>query len=200
MQGITSRSRRRTLPLALALVALAGCVSTTSPMTGDLRRDLKHVDPRIRIDSALAVVAEGRADPASSLGDTPHDPDRAPTPAAVTLEGRHFQARVATGGEGKTPRPEVSLPQRPAGGARRVAERVIVTTDDPAVPELTVRATASFSYRSTSTAVPSRTRVRPSRVVTPTGAPRRLPSVRTPSTTTPRPAGTTAPATKSGSR
>ena len=45
-----------------AAICIAGCASTCDPATGDLRTDLRHRDPRVRIESAVKAAGEGRVD------------------------------------------------------------------------------------------------------------------------------------------
>lgn len=39
-----------------------GCTATTHPATGDLRADLRHKDPRVRMNSAFLSAEAGRRD------------------------------------------------------------------------------------------------------------------------------------------
>jgi hypothetical protein len=63
------RRNERFLPAnvtaAVALAAalgIGGCSSTADPATGDLRLDLHHRDPRVRIDAAVGAAEAGRLD------------------------------------------------------------------------------------------------------------------------------------------
>lgn len=62
---------------ALALLALGGCGSTSEPATGDIAKDLKHADPRFRIEAARAAVQAERRDLAPLLIETLGDEDPA---------------------------------------------------------------------------------------------------------------------------
>ena len=48
--------------LAAAAALPAGCSSTSEPASGDLRLDLRHKDPRIRMDAAYRAASEARLD------------------------------------------------------------------------------------------------------------------------------------------
>ena len=52
---------------AAAALGLAGCSSTSDPATGDLRLDLHHRDPRVRLEAAFAAAEAGRTDLAGDL-------------------------------------------------------------------------------------------------------------------------------------
>jgi hypothetical protein len=51
----------------LFCLLLVGCAPTLAPATGDLRLDLQHDDPRIRIDATRAAVSESRIELAGIL-------------------------------------------------------------------------------------------------------------------------------------
>jgi hypothetical protein len=55
----------------------SGCASTNAPATGNLVVDLKHQDPRVRIDAAMRTVAEKRLELAAELVDNLSDRDGA---------------------------------------------------------------------------------------------------------------------------
>ena len=46
----------------LVVGLLVGCSSTVDPASGDPRLDLRHADPRVRIDAARQAVSESRTD------------------------------------------------------------------------------------------------------------------------------------------
>ena len=52
-----------------------GCVSTADPPTGDLRVDLLHHDPRVRMATAYLAAEEGRRDLLMGLVDNLGDRD-----------------------------------------------------------------------------------------------------------------------------
>ncbi len=60
--------------LSLALLA-AGCSATSDPATGDLRLDLRHRDPRVRMEAAFLAAEGGRRDLAGELVENLADRD-----------------------------------------------------------------------------------------------------------------------------
>jgi hypothetical protein len=79
---------------ALVLLAACGCASTSAPATGDLRLDLQHGDPRIRIEAALRAVVEKRLEVVGELINNLSDRDGAvrmfSSVALRKLTGRDF--------------------------------------------------------------------------------------------------------------
>jgi hypothetical protein len=59
------------------LLALTGCASTSEPATGDLARDLRHPDPRIRAYATKQVAEAQRTDLLDPLIQNLSDPDPA---------------------------------------------------------------------------------------------------------------------------
>jgi hypothetical protein len=75
MRSKSPNSLRR-VALALALVLLAmGCKATSDPATGDLRLDLHHRDPRVRMQAAFLAVEKGRRDLEGELVENLSDVD-----------------------------------------------------------------------------------------------------------------------------
>jgi hypothetical protein len=62
--------------IAAALI-LAGCSSTSEPLTGDIARDLQHADPRFRAQAARLAVEQNRVDLAPDLVKVLSDDDAA---------------------------------------------------------------------------------------------------------------------------
>ena len=61
---------------ALALLVLAaGCSATSDPATGDLRVDLHHRDPRVRMKAAYLAAEKDRRDLLGELVENLSDPD-----------------------------------------------------------------------------------------------------------------------------
>ncbi len=85
----------------LALAACAGCASTSDPATGDLQQDLRHKDPRIRMESAFQAAEAGRRDLVGLLIENLRDRDdsvRYVTGIALKrLTGRDFDYRSHAG-------------------------------------------------------------------------------------------------------
>lgn len=95
--GARSASRRLCVySLAASFLSLggAGCASSLTPATGDLSIDLRHQDPRIRIDAAIKAVAEQRLELAAQLVENLSDRDGAvrmfSAAALRKLTGRDF--------------------------------------------------------------------------------------------------------------
>jgi hypothetical protein len=63
-----------TRALAL-LILLAGCSATSDPATGDLRVDLHHRDPRVRMQAAFLAAEKDRRDLLAELVENLSDPD-----------------------------------------------------------------------------------------------------------------------------
>ena len=72
-RGLRGRSRAA---LLLCLGAVS-CSSTLAPATGDLSADLRHQDPRVRIDAAIKAVAQKRLELAAELVENLSDRDGA---------------------------------------------------------------------------------------------------------------------------
>lgn len=62
---------------SLTLVLLASCAASLLPPTGDLRLDLVHADPKVRIDAAFDAAHEKRTDLAAILVENLTDRDGA---------------------------------------------------------------------------------------------------------------------------
>ena len=76
--SVKRRIAARLLWCCVFLHVHVGCHhSTLTPSTGDLRRDLGHSDPRIRIDASLEAVHEKRRDLAFVLVENLADSDGA---------------------------------------------------------------------------------------------------------------------------
>jgi hypothetical protein len=65
------------LAAVLGMAPGLGCSSTSEPSTGDLAKDLKHPDPRFRIEAAERVAVEDRMDLLPLLVRNLSDPDGA---------------------------------------------------------------------------------------------------------------------------
>jgi len=67
--------------ISLALLAgwipviLLGCTATSDPSTGDIRLDLRHRDPRIRMEAAYQAAKQGRRDLVDELVENLEDRD-----------------------------------------------------------------------------------------------------------------------------
>ena len=58
----TARTRAVAVILALTPWLIVSCASTQDPSTGDLRRDLVHRDPLVRVEATVRAEREGRRD------------------------------------------------------------------------------------------------------------------------------------------
>lgn len=81
--------------LSLSLFGSAGaCKATYLPATGDVSRDLRHRDPRVRIEATAAAAKESRMDLLPELVDALEDRDPAvrmfASMALRSLTGRDF--------------------------------------------------------------------------------------------------------------
>ncbi len=58
-----------------SLAALMGCSATSDPATGDLELDLRHRDPRVRMEASYQAAAAGRMDLMGALIENLEDRD-----------------------------------------------------------------------------------------------------------------------------
>lgn len=72
------------------------------------------------------------------------DPNHKFKITGVKVLGTTFEAKIDTVKDGSEYKLTATLPALPKGNTRRVSEKIVVTTDDQLVPEITLSATASF--------------------------------------------------------
>jgi hypothetical protein len=74
---VLRRSRERLAAAGLLCLGAVSCSSSLAPATGELSADLRHPDPRVRIDAAIKAVTQKRLELAAELIENLSDRDGA---------------------------------------------------------------------------------------------------------------------------